>query len=421
MKRTAFLITLSLTSTICLSQTYYDRQAQNREYQRLQDATQRAYNVPSSSSSSSSFKSPSSGSYSSPSGTSSSSSSSGAGGTILPPQPYFNWGATDNYDRQVRLAAQRERDAEVRQAALDAGKSAFSALISKKGLARTEGDYFDLMLVGMRAGYDGNVIFSVLGNSLEDYVKKYGTTGPPFKATGGVEERADKYLKELNTEKSPFLRSILYAHIIRAYPTSENYGKLAVEYFAGNEFAKAVLSFDTAIAKDGGINRFYSEGRAAAYAFSGNLTVAKTAYEQILRDDPAAFAEMNLAWIALRQGDKATALKYVKAASAKRPEDAGALLATAILTTDAGAAQRLADGASGLRPDIGQGSIPSRVFAYAKLLHAAGDFHSSLLFLDMAVAAEPKNVEFLELRFGTNTKLNQIKDAARDEETLSNL
>ncbi len=339
----------------------------------------------------------------------------------MPPQPYFNWGATDNYDRQVRLAAQRERDAAVRQAALDNGKSAFAALIAKKGLARTEGDYFDLMLVGMRAGYDGNVIFGVLGNSLADYVKKYGTTGPPFKATGGKEERADRNIIALNTTPAAIWRMGLYSGIVEAYPTAENYGKMAMESFKAAFYDKAALAYDTAIAKDGGVNKFYSEGRAAAYAFAGNLPKAQAAYEQLLHDDPASFAEMNLAWIALRQGDKAGALKYAQTACAKRPEDAGALLAQAILTADTTAAQALADKATALRPDVGKGSIAARTFAYAKLLHAAGDIHSSMLFLDMAVAAEPKNVDFLELRFGANTSLGREKEAALDEETLGKL
>lgn len=339
----------------------------------------------------------------------------------MAPQPYFNWGATDNYNRQVRLRAQIERETAVRQNALDKGISAYTALIAKKGLARTEADHFDLLLVGMRAGYEGNVIFSVIGHSLEEYLEKYGTSGPLFKATGGKEERADKYIIKLNTEKSPIIRVALYQLIIEAYPTAENYGKLAIQQFRGSDYPNAVLAFDTAIAKDGGINKFYSEGRAAAYAFAGDMPKAKAAYEQLMRDDPTVFAEMNLAWIALRQGDKGASLKYAQAASSKRPDDAGALLAQAILTTDVAAAMALADKASALRPDIGKGSIAARIFGYAMLLHAAGDFHSSILFLDMAVAAEPKNVDFLELRYGTNKKLNQEKEAAKDEVTLSNL
>ena len=64
----------------------------------------------------------------------------------MPPQPYFNWGATDNYDRQMRLKAQRERDNAVREIAYDNGIAAFRALIAGKGLALTEADHFDLLL-----------------------------------------------------------------------------------------------------------------------------------------------------------------------------------------------------------------------------------------------------------------------------------
>ena len=339
----------------------------------------------------------------------------------MPPQPYFNWGATDNYDRQTRLRAQIERESAVRLHNLNIGIAAYASLIKGKGLARTESDHFDLLLVGLRAGYDSNVIISVIGSNQEEYVMKYGSSGPPFRKTGGKEERADRYMILLNTTPAAYWRVGLYRGIIKAYPTAENYGKLAMENFKANFYANAALAYDTAITKNGGVNKFYSEGRAAAYAFGGNLPMARAAYEQLLLDDPASFAEMNLAWIALRQDDRAAAMRYVRAASAKRPEDAGALLIQAMLTPDAAAAQSLADKATTIRPDVGTGNTAARIFAYAKLLHNAGDFHSSVLFLDMAVAAEPKNVDFLELRFGTNTTLGRAKEAAEDEETLGKL
>lgn len=404
--------------------TYYDRQAQNRAYDNLHEQTVRAFAVPSSSSSSSYSGSSSSGSSSSSSSSSSGSSSGGnslANMPIMAPQPYFNCCAAADQARRERLIEQHKQENAAREKAYESGKEHFMADIASKGHARTEADHFDLLLTGMRKGYDGKVIGDVIGYNIADYTKKYVADGPAFKRSGGKEEEADRWLVQLPDVKEPAVRAYLYKSIVAGYPTADNYGKMGVELFNSYQFSEAATAFKQAMDLDKGVNGFYKDGYASALAFAGDLTGAEAAYKKVLADDPNSFAEMNLAWVNIQQGKTSDALHYAAQASAKRPKDAGALLVQAGLQTDASKAKALADAATALRPDIGSGSIPSRIFAYAKLLHGVKDYYSSVLFLDMAVRAEPKNVDFLELRYGTNTVLKRNKQASKDAELLSEL
>ena len=109
-----FVLYIFGSASFAQPSSYYDRQAQNRAYDKLHAATTRAFSVPVSSSSSSVYKPPSSSSGSSTS--SSYSKGSSTAGSIAPASPN-NWAMTDRYEWQVSQGVLKERANAARQAA----------------------------------------------------------------------------------------------------------------------------------------------------------------------------------------------------------------------------------------------------------------------------------------------------------------
>ena len=123
----------------------------------------------------------------------------------------------------------------------------------------------------------------------------------------------------------------------------------------------------------------------------------------------------------MRQGKDGEALKHAETAGSIDPDEVGTMLVQAGLQPDVAKAKKLADEATAIRPDLGTGNIASRIFNYAKILHTGKDYLSSMLFLDLAVKADPKNADYVELRYGTNTLLLRHKLASVDAEMLEKL
>ncbi len=418
--RHLFTLLLASCSTTAIAQpsTYYDRQAQNREYDRLHEATTRAYSVPSSSSSG--YKSPSS-SYSSGSSSSSSSSSyrSNAGGTIAPASRN-TWANTDHYDWQVRQGEKIAAANASRAAAYEASVSRYRALIADRGVARTEADHFDLLLTGMRENIDYRAMKTVIGDDIEEYRKLYGTSGAPFKPGDPAALRANAFISAALTEKNPLVRAAFYKEAIARFPTAELTQKMADASREAHAYGDAIEGYKKSDAIEGG--RFaVLFGWATACAMRGDAAEAEAQYGRALAVSPGAPAQMNVAWVRLQQGNTAGAIESLKKEAAQQPGNLGPLLAEAALTTDAAAKEALVTKAIALRPTLAAGTLGQKLYDHAKYLQGDGAYELSVFFLDFAVAAEPKNIDFLELRYGTNKKLGRSKQADEDELTMSEL
>ena len=412
-----FLLCTAVNTSSAQPSTYYDRQAQNRAYDNLHAATTRAFSVPTTSFSSSVYKSPSTSSVLSTS--SSSSYGSKATGTIAPASAN-SWAMTDHYDWQVRQGEKRERANGARQAAFEQSKAKFKSLITNRGIARTEADHFDLLLTGMRAAIDASSIFAVIGNNIEEYRVQYGTGGAPFKAEDPATLLANMYISAALLERNPLVRTGLYAEAIKKFPTPELTQKLADAYREAHKYTDAIIAYRRSDSIES--NRFgVFLGWATACAMQGEAVEAEKLYLRALSLAPGAPVDMNIAWMRMLQKNNAGAIESLKAEAAQHPREPGPLLAEAALTADPDErAKRLKDVAV-LLPELASNSLPQMLFSYAKYLQNDGAYELSIFFLDMAVNVEPKNIDFLELRYGTNKKLGRYKQADADELIMGNL
>lgn len=167
-----------------IAQTEYERQAQNREYKRLQEATQRAYHVPSSTPSSSTYKSPSSTS-SSPSSTSSSSSSSSSsgsrssGGTIMPASGNVNIGGSDRVNRQEAAGKRNEQRAADRKLIVDRDVAKFKELLNASSIPKDPEHHNDLWLLAQSNNIDYSAIRMLIGADPEGYRIMLKSIVPP--------------------------------------------------------------------------------------------------------------------------------------------------------------------------------------------------------------------------------------------------
>ncbi len=411
----AGILSIHCIAAIAQPSTYYDRQAQNRAYDNLHNATTRAFSVPSSSSSSSTYKSPSSsGSYSSPS--SSSSYRSNAGGTIAPASAN-NWANTDYHDWQVRQGEELARKNAARQKAFEDGQTRFRTLIRDNGIARTEGDHFDLLLTGMRAGIELNAIYAVIGYDIKAYGEKWGTTGAPYR-TSREAATIKELLSSALTAKTALLRAVYYGEAAKLAPSAELYRNTADAYREDHNYPNAIRAYAKAEELQAGSFRS-TVGWAAAYGLAGNAAEGEQKYLQALQMAPEAPLEMNIVWMRLQQGAKAGALEYAQKAALKSPGEPGPVLAQAALTADAAASKALLDKAVGLAPALAGQRLPQALFAYAKFLQKDGAYELSILYMDLAMMLEPANMDVLELRYGTNKLLKRTKASEADEELLT--
>lgn len=333
---------------------------------------------------------------------------------------YFNAGAAAEEARRKKSKEDYDRRTAEKIATYNDAASRWKAEMLARGRARTAEDHYDLMLMGYRKGYDANVIHNVIGNNIAAYTAMYGKDGPAFKVTGGKEDQADDNLKLMAQSDDPRVKAYFFTKVIEAYPNAGNYGTMGVFKMQGYQYDEAAKNFKAALDLDN-TNILFKSGYAAALAFADQLPAAELAYKDLLAVEPSSFSELNLAWVLMRQGKDGEALKHAETAGSIDPDEVGTMLVQAGLQPDVAKAKKLADEATAIRPDLGTGNIASRIFNYAKILHTGKDYLSSMLFLDLAVKADPKNADYVELRYGTNTLLLRHKLASVDAEMLEKL
>ncbi len=327
---------------------------------------------------------------------------------------------TDHYEWQVRQGEKMRAQSAARMAALNSAKARFSALIASRGIARTEADHFDLLLTGMREGIETNAIFGVIGYDIAAYRQMYGSSGAPFVPGDPAALRANAFISAALTEKNPLVRAAFYREAIARFPTAELTQKMADASREAFAYGDAIDGYKKSDAIEGG--RFaVLFGWATACAMRGDAAEAEKLYLSALAVSPDAPVHMNVAWVRLLQGNIAGAIESLRKEAALRPGDPGPLLAEAALTADVVAKETLTKKALALRPQLPAGTPGEKLFAQAKYLQSDGAYELSLFFLDLAVAAEPKNIDFLELRYGTNKKLGRNKQADADEVTMGKL
>lgn len=333
---------------------------------------------------------------------------------------YFYVGLRAEEERRKRDKEAYDKKNEERAATYNNAAAKWKAEMLARGRARTAEDHYDLMLLGLRKGYNESVVIDVIGRDIAGYTSMYGSEGPSFRKTNGKEDKADASLSLMAMSNEIGVKAYLFKDVIDGYPNAGNYGTMGVYQMELHNYEEAVKNFQNAIKLDN-TNGAFKSGYAAALAFADKLPEAEVVYKEVIVQEPSAFSEINLAWVLMRQGKEAEALKHATLASKSDPNEVGAILAQAALETEALKAKQLSDTALAILPDIGTGNIASRLFKYAKLLHSAKDYYSSILFLDLAIKAEPENIDFVELRYGTNMLLKRQKLAAADAETLSKL
>ncbi len=329
---------------------------------------------------------------------------------------------TDYHDWQVRQGEKLARNNAARQKSFEDGQARFRSIIKDNGIARTEGEHFDLLLTGMRAGIELNAVYAVIGYDIKAYAEKWGTSGPPYKSVGEAERKA-AMIKELIrmavTATTPKMRAFQYNLAIQeGGPSAELYRNMADAYREDHEYLQAVRAYEKAESIEAGSFRSLV-GWAAALGLAGNAAEAERKYMQALALAPTADIDMNIAWMRIQQGAKEDALEYVRKASVKNPSDPGPFLVQAALSADAGASKTLLDKAVKQAPTLAGMSLPQALFAYAKFLQGDGAYELSILYLDLTMQADPANMDALELRYGTNTLLKREKASQEDEALLS--
>ena len=173
MKATIFL-GLNLISLAAFCQPgnkAYESQKQYGEYQRLHEATMRAWKVPEHNfSASSSYKSPSSGSTTSSGSSSSSGSRTMAGAPMINSTPdYFNWGGQDRYNRQLAAGARMKEKESARKVLLDNDMAKFRKILETTSIPKDAAHYDQLYMLGYGNMIDMTAVQLVIGFSKEEY------------------------------------------------------------------------------------------------------------------------------------------------------------------------------------------------------------------------------------------------------------
>lgn len=423
-----FFVILSFIAVAQPYNYYNSQQYQTNQYKSLSNATQKAYSVPDRPYTSSS-------SYSSPSGTSNNPSSSAVSpsGNIAPAtgpgsNGYANIGADEKIKRQEEAGRRNEERYKTNMANLAAAEAKYWELISGHGNAKTAEDHYDLLLTGMRAGIDVNAIFNVIGRNIEGYKAKFGTDpNKPYKSGASVayDAYADAMQKEINKllaeNSNSFSRAYLLKELVKVKPSFVNYYTLGQTCLINYQYADAYEAFWRAHMKE---PQHFSTlvGYGDALIMLGNAVEAEKEYKKaIVINGANADLLLKTAWACFMQNKEDDAYALAKAAAVLIPEDAGPYLFLATLFPEGKDREELLNNANAVQNKIKKASLTQMLMSYAKWLQENNATEISIMYLDLAVATDPKNIDCIEMRYGTNKKLNRQKQAAVDEEILNKL
>ena len=410
-------LVFSLTAVAQPPNYYNSQQKQNAEYKSQSEATKRAYSVPNSAAPAPAT--PSSSSSSASSGSSSPTSSSNSPAVTNNTNGYSDIGAYDRVKRQEAAGLRNQERYNANMAALATASAKYEALIATRGNAKTDEDFFDLVLIGMRAGIDINAINRVIGVNLAAYKAKFGTHPDiPYKGSDGKVEMADHALLQLQKPLSTGNTAFFYGQVVKGYPTTVNFRLWADACYKDMDFENAVLAYKKVLA-DGDVS--VEPKLAYALSLTGDNYSAKEIFTKITASSAGTAVPLAFAANQIEMDDITGARQNAIIAFQRNPEDTRALLVLAALTTDAAECAKLIAKAAALEPELGTGGLAAMLYKLARLLQKEGDFHESLLYLNLAVAADSKNIDYRELRYGTNVKLKRKKQAAIDEKAMQEL
>ena len=156
MRKLFFFALISVGYTQSMAQSNYDRQAQNREYQRISQATQRAYSVPSSTPTTSTYRPPTSTTSNSSSSSSNSSSGNTSSGVSITPATSSSWGDGGKFQRQQNaIYAKDQADLIVYQKRV----KEFERLTVN--IPKNEENYQKLVNIALSVGLSGGLAYSL--------------------------------------------------------------------------------------------------------------------------------------------------------------------------------------------------------------------------------------------------------------------
>lgn len=429
MTRVLFLVALVLPASELFAQpNYYESRArQNAEYRSLSNATRDAFATPGGSTASNGARSSSAGSSSSGSSSGARASASGSSGGITSSgnDGWVNYGGGDRVRRMEEAGRRNEERRLARVAMLQRETARFTALIADRGLAATDEDLLDLVLLGQGAGVDGTAIFLVLGNNLAEYRAKFGVDPKrPYRPRDGRVDLADHALRELQKPEhraNPQWAAASYRQVAGGYPTMENFTRWGDAAYNALMFRDAVEAY-TQARKLGEQGIGTAFGLALSKAYTDDHAGALALYETILEPSEGVTLPLSMAWVQLDAGRAPEVVRATARLAYQRDTtDTRALLVLAALTDDARESATLSARAAALEPALTKPSLAAQLYALGRMLQKEGDYPESLLYLDLAVRLDPKSLDYLELRLGTNQKLGRAAQARRDEATMSKM
>lgn len=326
---------------------------------------------------------------------------------------YSNWGAGDKVKRQQEAGKYNERllDAHnVKQARFDE---------LAKGINRGPATYDQLMKLALQAGFDdytaGRILYkySPEANGGASSTSKKETM-PVY--ANAADEYDQKAAYRFNNHTDPRIKAGIAADMVNNKPSYENYLRLAQSNYEARQYVAADKAYEKATSMQPENATLCYEG-ANTLAMMGDGAGAEAKYRQALakgKTFPGIFTKM--AWASFQQGHTADALQHAEKAAQEAPQDAGATLMQAALSPAGPPRDGHLEKAA--QQGIPRGTLTAMLSSHAKKLQAANDFEQSIIFLDLAVAAEPANLDLVELRYGTNKKLGRNTQADADQKLL---
>lgn len=413
-------IVLAITLPAFSQPSYYESRArQTAEYKSLSSATTRAYSV----SDSRTYSSSTSSSSSSGSSGSTSASSRSSSPVIInnTDRGYSNIGADDRMKRMAAAAARQEQSAREQAAIINNAEGSYRSLIAGMGIAKTAEDHYDLLLVGLRNGIDLRGVHRVIGKDLAQYKTIWGNhPDKPFYPSDGRMQYAEHAIKVLSDPNFTGDRANFLRDIAKAIPTPDNHRRAGDAALVEYQYDNAIWHFKQVL-KEKSHDAEAIAGLAAAQSLEGYYPQAEETFMRIANDNVNADVFTNLARVQLLNGKQVEALKSATAAAELDPIHAGYKLLQAALDKNTAAVNTFSAEATKLMPSLGNGSLISKFIAMARFLHKEGAYQESLIYLDIALPLDPKNLDLLELRYGTNMKIRRDAEALKDEQTINKL
>ncbi len=213
----------------------------------------------------------------------------------------------------------------------------------------------------------------------------------------------------------------MLTEMVKVSGTHSNFFNLGQARMASGQYAAAGDAFSTAnLMKRDDFATLAGYGNANV--MKGDGADAEKWYNKALAVNGAnGDIHLRMAWARFQQGNMSGALQSAENAAALKPSDPGPLLFQAAMLNAGAEREALLNEVASLRKELKRELLVPMLIAYTKWLQANNGLEQSIIYLDLAVAADPKNIDYLELRYGTNKMLSRHKQADADEHTMSKL